>query len=60
MTPRGGLVDTTGKRGIGAVMMTLLLAPLLPFIAIAFLLGAERLERGLDHPKKRGRPTPLN
>lgn len=42
------------------MMMTLLLAPLLPFIAIAFLLGAERFERGLDHPKKRGRPTPLN
>ena len=29
-------------------MSTLLLVALLPFIAIAFLLGCERLERGLD------------
>jgi len=29
-------------------MMTMLLAPLLPVVAIVFLLGTERLERGLD------------
>jgi hypothetical protein len=31
-------------------MMTMLLAPLLPVVAIVFLLGTERLERGLDTP----------
>jgi hypothetical protein len=34
-------------------MMTLLLAPLLPIVALAFLLGTERLERGLGAPPNR-------
>ena len=34
-------------------MLTILLAPLLPIVAIAFLLGTERLERGLDDPNRR-------
>jgi len=34
-------------------MMTMLLAPLLPIVAIVFLLGTERLERGLDAPTRR-------
>ena len=29
-------------------MFALLLVPLVPFIALGFLLGAERLEQGLD------------
>jgi hypothetical protein len=29
-------------------MSTMLFAPLLPILALAFLLGCERLERGLD------------
>jgi hypothetical protein len=37
-------------------MLPMLLAPLLPFIAIGLLLGAERLERGLDDPGKPSKP----
>jgi hypothetical protein len=29
-------------------MLTMLLVPLVPFLGLGFLLGAERLERGLD------------
>ena len=34
--------------GTLALMTTLLFAPLLPILAMVFLLGCERLERGLD------------
>jgi len=59
VNPCGLLVDSAGERGTRSVMMTLLLAPLLPFIVLAFLLGAERFERGLDHPKKRRHSAPM-
>jgi hypothetical protein len=31
-------------------MLFLLVVPIVPLVALAFLLGAERLEQGLDRP----------
>jgi hypothetical protein len=33
-------------------MLTLLLVPMVPLLALAFLLGAERFEQGLDTPPR--------
>jgi hypothetical protein len=33
-------------------MLTLLLVPIVPVLALAFLLGVERFERGLDVPPR--------
>jgi hypothetical protein len=33
-------------------MFEILLVPIVPLLALAFLLGAERLERGLDTPPR--------